>query len=413
MKAKKLKIILILLFLILVSSSIFFSIIITKKENRTIDDILINGNLQVSMLPNHYDYFLYNTEIHGANYEILLEFAKYLNVELRINKNDNRENNDIFITDKKYYNRDIFYKIEELEKKYHYTIISIDSNINLKDNFYIININNSLFKRIFNKKKIALCEINLAKFLINNEIKIINDSLKIERYINFYVKKNDKKIADSFFEWYKEFIKTKKYHNIEKKYFSQRNSYYKPNNYFFSMNNSVISPYDDEIKKYCEKWDWRFISALIYEESRFNPNAINTESGAFGLMQLLPYNMDIYAFDTSLNVESQIYSGIQLLNRIDKEITPNISDYETRNKIILSAYLVGLSHVLDAIALSEKYSINDKYKWNGIGYYLENLSNSDYYEDSVVKRGKCNCVSSVVYANKIYNRYLNYKNLVE
>lgn len=411
MNKKKLKIIIPTIGIIITGIIIFLYFYERKKEYRTTDDILINGKLKVSITPSYYDYFLHNTEIRGANFEILSEYAKYLNVELIID--NSKENADIIIENSfKKPNKD-FVNIKELEKSYYYKIIEFDSSLNIEDNIFIKKINHPLIKKYYYPKKLAVCETELLEKLNKDEIKVLSENFLIEVYSNYYVRKNDIDIANSFVKWYKEFSTTKKHDDIYNKYHRDRNLYYKLNSHYFSITNSVISPYDKEIKKYCENWDWRFISALIYEESRFNPHIVNSESGAFGLMQLLPYNMDLYKFDTSFNIESQIHSGVQLLNRIDKIIPKEISDDETRKKVILSAYMVGISHVMDAIALSEKYAQKDIYKWNTLSYYLENLSNPDYYEDKIVKRGKCSCSVAVAYSNNIYIRYLNYKNLVE
>ena len=51
----------------------------------------------------------------------------------------------------------------------------------------------------------------------------------------------------------------------------------------------VISPYDDIMQQVeCDTGvDWRLLSAIACEESRFDPNAVS-EAGARGLMQIMP-----------------------------------------------------------------------------------------------------------------------------
>ena len=38
-----------------------------------------------------------------------------------------------------------------------------------------------------------------------------------------------------------------------------------------------ISKYDAMIKDYCKStdWDWRLVSSLVFQESRFNPNTVS------------------------------------------------------------------------------------------------------------------------------------------
>jgi membrane-bound lytic murein transglycosylase F len=58
---------------------------------------------------------------------------------------------------------------------------------------------------------------------------------------------------------------------------------------FIPLAQEKISEYDDKIRKYSKliNWDWRLVSSLIYEESRFNPDLVSW-AGAYGLMQLMP-----------------------------------------------------------------------------------------------------------------------------
>ena len=59
--------------------------------------------------------------------------------------------------------------------------------------------------------------------------------------------------------------------------------------------NGHLSPFDDMIKVAAKKigWDWRLLASLIYQESRFKLD-LESEKGAFGLMQLMPVVMERY-----------------------------------------------------------------------------------------------------------------------
>lgn len=117
MNKKKLKIIIPTIGIIITGIIIFLYFYERKKEYRTTDDILINGKLNVSMMPSYYDYFLHNTDIRGANFEILSEYAKYLNVDLVVHKS--KENADIIIDNSYNKQNKDFVKIKELEKRYY------------------------------------------------------------------------------------------------------------------------------------------------------------------------------------------------------------------------------------------------------------------------------------------------------
>ena len=65
-----------------------------------------------------------------------------------------------------------------------------------------------------------------------------------------------------------------------------------------------ISRYDKSIKAEAEKygWDWRLLASIIYQESHFKPD-LESEKGAFGLMQLMPVTMEKYGIDYESSIE--------------------------------------------------------------------------------------------------------------
>ena len=84
-----------------------------------------------------------------------------------------------------------------------------------------------------------------------------------------------------------------------------------------------MGKYDDLIKNYAEKinWDWRLLAALIYQESRFEPEATSWAE-AKGLMQLMPETAEQLNVLDRLSPESSIKGGTkymkQLWNQFEK-----------------------------------------------------------------------------------------------
>ena len=79
------------------------------------------------------------------------------------------------------------------------------------------------------------------------------------------------------------------------KYFKNRHSYRSIHSEDYTLGSGKISRYDEIIKKKAERigWDWRLLASMIYQESRFNPEAVSW-AGAFGLMQLMPGTAENY-----------------------------------------------------------------------------------------------------------------------
>lgn len=112
---------------------------------------------------------------------------------------------------------------------------------------------------------------------------------------------------------------------------------------------TYISPYDDLIRKYSEVigWDWRMLSALVYQESHFRINVISRR-GARGLMQIMPHTARTLGIDDLLDPEENIHAGVLCLERMAKHLT-DIPDGNERMKFILASYNAGENRIRGCI----------------------------------------------------------------
>jgi membrane-bound lytic murein transglycosylase F len=184
---------------------------------------------------------------------------------------------------------------------------------------------------------------------------------------------------------------------------------------YYAPNSGQISKYDDLVKKEAERlgWDWRLLTSVIYQESRFDPEAVSW-AGAEGLMQLIPATAQRFGLDTATEstVSQNIHAGVNFLIYLEKYWTKQISDSADRVPFVLASYNAGLGHVLDAKALALKYEGTDDYWFSGVEEYILKKSNKKYYTDSVVKQGYCRGIETYKYVREIANRYEHYLNLV-
>jgi membrane-bound lytic murein transglycosylase F len=179
-----------------------------------------------------------------------------------------------------------------------------------------------------------------------------------------------------------------------------------------SSKSGVISRFDDVIRKYSagSKWDWRLVASIMYQESRFNP-AVESISGAYGLMQIMPVTARKLGIDIKSSPESNIKAGIKYLNSLLAIFDRTVPDEKEKIHFVLAAYNAGPGHVLDAMKLAEKNG-KDPGKWEGnVEMFLAKKSEPEYYQDPVVKYGYYKGIQSVKFVNQILNRYEHYKNL--
>lgn len=158
-------------------------------------------------------------------------------------------------------------------------------------------------------------------------------------------------------------------------------------------------------------WDWRLIASIIYQESRFDPEA-ESWAGAMGLMQLMPETADIFGVIEIYKPRENITGGLKLLNWLDKQLMDSIPDRNERLKFVLASYNVGLGHVKDAQRLAKKYG-KDPFLWeDNVDYFLLNKSASKYYKDPVVRWGYCRGEEPFHYVSDVLERYGHYTNLL-
>ena len=129
--------------------------------------------------------------------------------------------------------------------------------------------------------------------------------------------------------------------------------YFKRYDAFRSRPRAQLSPYDSLIRANADSIgvDWRFLAALIYNESRFHIEAKSCK-GARGIMQMIPTTAAHYGADDPLDPEINIRAGAQLLNDLLKRYKGIAANTEELYKFALGAYNAGWGRVDDMVKLS-------------------------------------------------------------
>ena len=172
----------------------------------------------------------------------------------------------------------------------------------------------------------------------------------------------------------------------------------------------TISEYDDIIKKTAKTigWDWRLLASLIYQESRFRMD-LESEKGAFGLMQLMPVVMEKYGIDYDATPEEQLVAGGQLISFLDDCLENKVTDSVERVKFVLAAYNSGLGHVYDAQRLASKYGKYPDIWDNNVDYFILNKSKKQYYNDTCCKAGYLRGTETYRFVEEVLDRFYQYQ----
>lgn len=219
-----------------------------------------------------------------------------------------------------------------------------------------------------------------------------------------------KKIID---QWITGYRMTDKYAILYHKYFNNRHSYRSIHSEHYTLGSGKISPFDAMIRKESERigWDWRLFASVVYQESRFNPDAVSW-AGAFGLMQLMPVTAKSYGITIDSSPQEQIRAGASFIKWLDDRFKDVIIDPEERIKFVLASYNIGLGHIQDARRLAAQYESDPNIWFGSVDQWLLKKSEPEYYTNEVVRHGFARGIETYNFVKDILTRYEHYKNIV-
>lgn len=273
-----------------------------------------------------------------------------------------------------------------------------------------------IIKQVVDKKiKYTVADRNLARINASNyPILDISVPVSFSQRIAWALPKGADKLLKATNEWIADEKRQTDFYVIYNKYFKNSRSFNRRiKSDFYSLNKEQISAYDSLIKQEAQElgWDWRLLASLVYQESRFNPEATSW-TGAQGLMQLMPATaVELGVMDRTDPVQS-IDGGTKYLRRLVQEFAM-VPDSIQRIKFALASYNCGYNHVKDAQKLAAVNGLNE-YCWDGnVDSMILALSYPKNYYHEVVKHGYVRGVEPYRYVNQIFDRYQHYTALLE
>lgn len=236
--------------------------------------------------------------------------------------------------------------------------------------------------------------------------------ISFDQRASWAVRKDQPLLAAKADEWHKAGMTRPEYTASMKRYFET--SKRSPHSPVLSVSEGKISIYDDLFKKYAPTigWDWRLLASLAFTESNFDSTAVSW-AGAKGLMQLMPSTAKANGIPEGMehNPEESIKAAVKYLGRTARSFA-NIPE-EERIKFVLASYNSGIGHILDAMALAEKYG-KDRHVWtDNVEPYILLKSNEEYFTDSVCKHGYFRGIETYNFVRDITQRFERYKEIIK
>ena len=441
--------------------------------SRDLQEIIESGTLNAAISLNSVDYFIYKGEPMGFQYEMLELFADQLGVELSITivKNEQEaidllekgkidliamaltvnsskrqqmaysepimETRQVLVQRKpvnwssmtpealdKILIRDqveLAYKTIYVEQNssYYTRLLSLSEEIG--DTIHVIAVpysSEELVKSVvFGDIDYTVADENVARVsaAYYPNIDVSTPVSFMQKIAWGFNKNNSEEFAAELNKWINSFRKTKSYANLYIKYYKNSKTSTMLNSEYYSFNTGKISKWDDLLKTASAEigWDWRLLSSLVYQESRFNPDVVSWV-GAFGLMQVMPITGDFFGVDiTEATPEENVSTGVKYLEWLEYYFIDKIEDKNERLKFVLAAYNAGPGHILDAMRLAEQNGDNP-YVWDdNVSKWLIKKSDPNYYSgNSAVKNGYSRGEESVNFVTEILKRYEHYKFIV-
>ena len=420
-------------------------------------------------------YLIYKGEPMGYEYEMLQSFSKSLNVDLKIiiakNMNEifdvlNKGEADILcanltvteermkkvnFTEPLIYTRQVLVQckpkgwekmtLDKLNEKLVRTAIDLSGK-----NIYVRK-NSSFYSRLVNLQEEIASKINITEVpgeitteelismvaerkisytVADENVAMVNQAyypqIDIKTAISFpqkiawAVNKNSPLLLAELNNWIEKQKSTDQYSVLFNKYFkSPKSAELRNESQFSSISGNKISIYDDMIIAYAHEigWDWRLLASMIYQESKFNPDA-QSWAGACGLMQMIPSTAAKYGIDScgATPIES-IDAGARHIISLDKYWSKLITNKDERIKFVLASYNAGLGHIIDARNLAKKYNYDENIWFENVEKFILLKSNPQYYNDPVTRCGYCRGNEPYKYVREVISRYEHYKNVIK
>lgn len=433
----------------------------SEKPAHDLQQIKDSGELVVLTLYSSTSYFIYRGQDMGFQYELSEQFAKSLGVKLKVKvarnvrdlirklqagegdliaytlpvtkewkdsllycgedvithqvivqRNGRREKPLKDVTE--LIGKDVYVK----PGKYHERLVNLDKELGGGIHIHVVRGDS-----VSNEDLIAqVAQGKIPYTVTDNDIARLNrtyyPNLNISLAISFdqrsswAVRQDCPQLARAANEWHRVNMTSPDYTASTKRYFEISKA--TPHTPILSLREGKISHYDNLFKKYAKEigWDWRLLASLAYTESNFDTTAVSW-AGARGLMQLMPSTARAMGMPAGKeqNAEESVKAAVKYIGMTAQSFK-HLPEKERIN-FVLASYNSGIGHVLDAMALAEKYG-KDKNVWrDNVEKYILLKANEEYFTDPVCKYGYFRGTETYNFVRDITERFELYKKKIK
>lgn len=446
---------------------------ILTLADRDLDDIRKDGKLKALIVNSATSYFLYRGKPMGFEYELLTQLAEHLDLQLELQVEENLDSlighlrtgkadivahgltitNDrkelAAFTDYLYLTKQVLVqKKPDNWRKISWASLQrsiIHDPIELIGDTVSVRANSSYLQRVANLSNELggpiyidtlpgdLATEEAIQMVVNGEIKytVADDNLakinasyypvldisvpmSFSQRIAWAVRPNSPALLSSINTWVKQQRKKVGYYVIYNRYYKNKRDFRKRvKSEFYAPGKNQISEYDDLLREYADtiQWDWRLLASLVYQESRFNPQA-ESWAGAQGLMQLMPATAKSMGVSDVTDPQDCIRGGTQYLDDLYGYFD-EIPDSVQRLKFTMAAYNCGYFHVKDAQLLAKEEG-KDPLIWDeNVEEMILALSYPRNYNRPGIKYGYVRGIEPHTYVRQIFERYTHYLNFLD
>ncbi|WP_019625397.1 membrane-bound lytic murein transglycosylase MltF [Thioalkalivibrio sp. ALJT] len=146
--------------------------------------------------------------------------------------------------------------------------------------------------------------------------------------------------------------------------------------------------------------DWRFIAAVAYQESHWDPDAVSP-TGVRGLMMLTRNTAAGLGVEDRTDPEASVDGGTRYLLELHERLPERIPEPD-RTWMTLAAYNVGLGHLYDARRLAAANG-DDPDRWLDMMQWLPRLAEPEWHEQT--RFGYARGWEPVIYVRNIRSYY--------
>ena len=125
--------------------------------------------------------------------------------------------------------------------------------------------------------------------------------------------------------------------------------------------------------------DWRFLAALAYQESKWDPGA-TSETGVRGFMQITEDTARRLGVTNLLDPGQNVLAGARYLRDLKEKLPARIQEPD-RTWLALAAYNIGLGHLEDARVLAQRQGFDPDH-WTNVKRALPLLALPEHYENA-------------------------------